>query len=152
MPGGRRSGYRAERELAHKLWEHGFAVVRGPASGAGARHLVYPDLVAIREGRVYVFEVKYRAPGTKRVYIDSGKLNRLLEFCKRARAQLLVAVKRRGDGWLVIKVNEEMLSEAAGKTLGLSLEEGIPLETFIREALHRPLDSYAGVAEETSAG
>ncbi|HIC99009.1 MAG TPA: Holliday junction resolvase, partial [Pyrodictiaceae archaeon] len=37
-------GFEAERDLARRLWQKGFAVIRAPASGAKTKHYVYPDL------------------------------------------------------------------------------------------------------------
>jgi len=53
-------GKRAELELGRRLLRVGYFVMRSPASGRRARRFRYPDLVAIRRGRVLLFEVKLR--------------------------------------------------------------------------------------------
>jgi len=53
-------GKRAELELGRRLLRAGFFVMRSPGSGRRARRFKYPDLVAIRKGRVLLFEVKLR--------------------------------------------------------------------------------------------
>lgn len=93
----KRRGSMYENELANTLWDMGFAVVRGPSSGGGVRKRFQPDLVAIRNGVVLVFEVKVSRGGP--VYIDSGKVGRLREFARRAGARVFVAVRVLGEGW-----------------------------------------------------
>lgn len=88
----RRRGFARERDLVRKLWEAGFACVRGPASGAKARRIFYPDVVAIRNGRVYVFEVKTRRK-LETIYIDRRKLLNLIDFARRAGGRAFIAVK-----------------------------------------------------------
>ncbi len=45
-------GTEYERDLAYKLYQRGWAVIRAPASGAKAKRYLYPDLVAIKKGRI----------------------------------------------------------------------------------------------------
>ncbi|MEM0282497.1 MAG: Holliday junction resolvase, partial [Desulfurococcaceae archaeon] len=51
-------GFSHERDLARKLWDHGLAVMRAPASGSKGKKLLYPDIVAIYKGKVIAVEVK----------------------------------------------------------------------------------------------
>ncbi|MCE4621267.1 MAG: Holliday junction resolvase [Desulfurococcales archaeon] len=102
MAGGvkpRRRGTRAENELASLLWDLGYAVMRGPASGSGVRRRFQPDLIAIKNGKIIVFEVKY-ANKEKPLYIESSRALALTDFSSRAGAFLtLIAVKVKGLGW-----------------------------------------------------
>jgi len=101
MPGAtpKRKGARIENELASRLWRLGYAVVRGPASGSGARRRFQPDLVAMAGGKVIVIEVKASA-GKRPVYIESSRALALTEFARRAGAYLaLIAVRIKGYGW-----------------------------------------------------
>ncbi|MEM0326303.1 MAG: Holliday junction resolvase, partial [Desulfurococcaceae archaeon] len=50
----RRRGFFHERDLVRRLWEHGFAVIRAPASGSRVKHVVYPDIVALYKGKVII--------------------------------------------------------------------------------------------------
>ncbi len=125
-------GLAAERELARKLWKYGLAVIRAPASGAGTKHLFYPDLVAIYRGKVAIIEVKTRSkPSTIR--IEPVRLEKLAEFAQRANADIFLAVKIVGQGWRIVKVQLE--GEELRKGLSLPWEKvlhGLTLEQFIR--------------------
>lgn len=55
-----KKGKQAEYELGKRLLRLGFFVMRAPASGRRSKRFRYPDLVAIRKGRVLLFEVKMR--------------------------------------------------------------------------------------------
>lgn len=88
-----RIGYLVERKLALRLWRLGFAVIRAPASGR-ARKLFYPDLVAMKDGKILVIEVKaLKKP--HEVKIDKERYTKLLLYAMRAggKAYLVVYVK-----------------------------------------------------------
>ncbi|MEB3758056.1 MAG: Holliday junction resolvase [Desulfurococcales archaeon] len=116
----RQKGFYYERSLARKLWAKGFAVVRGPGSGGGAKEIVQPDLVAIRNGRIFVFEIKVRWKRTV-IYLDRVKVERLKEFAKRAGGMAFIAVKivDRTD-WKFIPV--ETLEETRGGNFRVDLD------------------------------
>ncbi len=105
-----KKGARAERELARRLWSMGIAVIRGPASGSGTRKLYYPDLVAIKNRNVAVIEVKYRSKLSP-IRLDKEKIERLVEFARRAGARLFLAVKLPGE-WRIIELNWSELLRA----------------------------------------
>ncbi len=112
MPSYRRRGFQHERDLARKLWDHGFAVMRAPASGSKAKYTKYPDLVAIMDRHIFAFEVKtvYRE---KTIYISAVQVEKLREFIKRAGGQGYIAVKVIGEsGWRFIPL--EQLEETTG--------------------------------------
>lgn len=141
-----RAGIQHERDLALKLWEMGFAVVRGPASGARAKRLLYPDLVAIRSGWVYVFEVKTRIR-EKPIYIESEQVEKLREFAKRSGGKAYIAVKIVNvTAWKLVPI------EALGKTRGgnyklddEALSKAISLKDLRAEVLGvKRLDHYIG--------
>ncbi len=116
----RQKGFYYERSLARKLWAKGFAVIRGPGSGGGAKEIVQPDLVAIRNGRIFVFEIKVRWKRSV-IYLDRAKVERLKEFAKRAGGMAFIAVKivDRTD-WKFIPV--EMLEETRGGNFRVDLD------------------------------
>lgn len=91
-------GTRAENELADMLWERGFAVVRGPASGGGTKRRFQPDLVAVKDGKVLVIEVKSRS-GSGPLYIEAEQVVGLAEFARRAGGLALIAFRARGGEW-----------------------------------------------------
>ncbi len=121
-PGGfRRRGLDRERDLARRLWEMGFASMRAPASGSKAKHIVQPDVVAIKDGAVFAFEVKARSDLP--LYIEQEQVEKLLEWANRARARAFIALHYSRSWHLVpldglervgrtYKVGEEDLSRA----------------------------------------
>ncbi|WP_048191982.1 Holliday junction resolvase Hjc [Pyrolobus fumarii] len=129
-----KKGFQKERDLVLRFWKAGFAAVRGPASGARAKRIVYPDVLAIYNGSVFVFEVKYRAkPET--IYIEKSKLERLEEFARRAGGKLLIAVKYGGEEWRF--VDPGLCPETNGGKIRVDprivAEKGIPFSQFVNE-------------------
>ncbi|MEB3756802.1 MAG: Holliday junction resolvase [Desulfurococcales archaeon] len=88
----RQKGFYYERSLARKLWSKGFAVIRGPGSGGGSKDIIQPDLVAVKDGKIFVFEIKVRWKRNA-IYIGKEKVERLKEFAKRAGGEPFIAVK-----------------------------------------------------------
>ena len=108
----RRRGFEHERDLVRRLWSEGFAVMRAPASGSKVKRTMYPDIVAIMNGRVFVFEVKtsYRE---KTIYIPRNQVEKIVEFARRANGKAFIAVKIIGSGtWRCIPIGE--LEETRG--------------------------------------
>jgi len=94
----KKKGSNAENELANMLWDKGYAVVRGPASGGGVTKRFQPDLVAIKNGKIYVYEVKSRK-NSGPIYIDSDQVLGLTEFAKRSKGVSIIAVRMKGGKW-----------------------------------------------------
>ena len=125
-------GFRAERDLVRRLWRMGFAAIRGPASGARVRHSVYPDVVAIRNGLVLVFEVKYRRkPDT--IYIPQRQVEKIVEFARRASGVPLIAV-RIGElkEWKIIRVSELETYRDMYRITQTMIHQSPSLEDFIQ--------------------
>ena len=102
----RRKGFAHERELAKRLYEEGFAVIRAPASGSKLKRIFYPDIVAIYKNRVLIFEVKAYTE-VDYIYLKEDKVKRLLDFAKRSGGEVYIAVKIIGSGdWKVISIYE----------------------------------------------
>jgi Holliday junction resolvase len=139
----RKRGFRAERELVQKLWSKGFAVVRGPASGSGARKIFYPDVVAIYKGSIYVFEVKYRSSKGHTVYLEKEKVKKLKEFATRANAQTLLAIRFKGGKWYIIPLDSQSLEDVGARyKVDIQKTKSIELEEFIRSIINGRLDKY----------
>ncbi len=129
----RRIGFQHERELAIKLWKMGFAVMRAPASGAKASRTKYPDLVAMRNGKIFVFEVKTREkPST--IYIDRGQVMKVIEFARRAGGLAFIAVKiRDGSQWRFIPVDKLSMTPSGNYKLGADeILQGLTLDDLKR--------------------
>lgn len=126
-----RKGFEKERDLVQRLWRHGFAAMRGPASGARAKHIFYPDVLAAYHGRIFVFEVKYRAK-PEPIYIEKSKVEKLREFAERAGAEPLIAVKYGASEWVFIRPDDcHDTGSALRVDPGLLDERGVRLSEFI---------------------
>jgi Holliday junction resolvase len=118
--------------LARRLWSHGLAVVRAPASGSKAKRLVYPDIVAIYKGRVLVFEVKTTS-GLRDIYIPGHQVEKLLEFTRRAGGEAYIAVKITGSGeWLFVSIDKLLKTSSGNYKLPRSvLGEALKLTALV---------------------
>lgn len=128
----RARGFQHERDLAWRLWEHGFAVIRAPASGSRTRRLAYPDIVGIYKGKVIACEVKTtRKP--RLIYLRKDQVDKLKEFARRAGGEAYIAVKHIGSGtWVFVPIDS--LEETTGGRYKVTKEliaRGIRLEALI---------------------
>jgi len=140
MTSARRRGFGAERELARILWDSGFAVIRAPASGAKSKHVIYPDLVAIYRGKIFIFEVKYRRSAT--LYVSFLQLQKLEEFARRASASAFVAVKIARKGWYIVGLDMAKKTRNGVKIDKEVLDRAYTLQEFINSVTNAPLDSF----------
>jgi Holliday junction resolvase len=83
-----RRGYRYELELQARLFGLGYSTMRAPASGKGGK----PDVIAVRKGKVVVFEVKVRSK-PRDIYINKVEVERLKAWADRAGAEAYIAVR-----------------------------------------------------------
>jgi Holliday junction resolvase len=125
-------GFSHERDLARKLWDHGLAVIRAPASGSKTKHLLYPDIVIIYKGKTAAIEVKTMKK-TRTLYIEAYQVKKLLEFADRAGGEAYVAVKVVGTGeWIFMPISKlEKTTNGNYKLKKEVLQEGLKLEAFI---------------------
>lgn len=135
-------GYNAERDLVRKLWRLGFAATRGPASGAKVKRSVYPDVVAIRNGLVLVFEVKYRRK-LETIYIPQHQIAKIVEFARRAGGIPLIAV-RIGElkEWRVVPIDKLEFANNMFKISRETLENSPKLYDYVSTMTTRKLTSY----------
>lgn len=128
----RRAGFSHERDLVKRLWDYGFAVMRAPASGSKARRVLYPDIIAIYNGKVLVVEAKTCRKG-KYIYIRKDQCEKLVEFAKRSGGSAYVAVKKVGSGeWHFIPIsNVEKLESGNYRVDTSNLGEAIRLEALV---------------------
>jgi len=128
----RQKGFYYERSLARKLWSKGLAVIRGPGSGGGSRDIVQPDLVAVKNGKIFVFEIKVRWKRNT-IYINKEKVKRLKEFAKRAGGEPFIAVKIIDHiDWKFIPVDQlEKTGKGNYKLSMESLREALTLSNLL---------------------
>lgn len=141
----RARGFQHERELVKKLWQAGFAAIRGPASGAKVKRGVQPDVVAIKNGFVVVAEVKtLKKPST--VYIKREQIEKARTFAERAGGAAYVAVKVVGEGmWRFVPVS----ALAKTRSGNFKLDEDVLVKHSIRlEDLVRMADSKSRRLDE----
>jgi len=137
-------GTRLENELANLLWSLGYAVVRGPSSGAGVRHRYQPDLVAVKQRVVLVIEVKKGRVGVT-LYIPRHQVDGITEFARRAGGHAYIAVRLPRAGWRMHPVED--LEETRGGNMKIERPEtGVRPEALdeIFFPKHRRLDEYMG--------
>ena len=94
-----RKGADAERELAKLLRAKRFAVVRSARSGG---KISVPDVVAIKNGRIYAFECK---ASRKKPWLTQEELRELEKWGRKARAKILVAWRRRAK-WKFLEIRK----------------------------------------------
>ncbi len=136
-------GVRHERELAEVLWEKGWAVVRGPASGAGVRKRFQPDLIAAKSGIIAAFEVKRVSDASKPLYIERSQVEGLLEWARRAGGRAFIAVRIPGEGWR-FHSTEDLEPTPGGRFKIANPSSGLRLSQLL-EILSRtsiPLDRF----------
>ncbi|UWG48995.1 Holliday junction resolvase, archaeal type [Halanaeroarchaeum sp. HSR-CO] len=91
-----RKGDRRERELVNELDEHGFAVMRAPASGsATAREL--PDVLAGNGDDFYAIEAKSSAGDP--IYLTGEEVEALVYFARNFGAKPRVGVRFDREAW-----------------------------------------------------
>ncbi|HIQ10557.1 MAG TPA: Holliday junction resolvase [Pyrodictium sp.] len=136
-------GFEAERDLARRLWQKGFAVIRAPASGAKAKHYVYPDLVAIWRGKILVFEVKRRTKLTT-LYIDAKQVEKLREFCRRAGGEAFIAIKIVDEKkWYFVPLTElEQIETGKYRISAEKIRSALTLEELVKRYTMEALDKY----------
>jgi len=129
----RSRGYRAERELVATLWRLGFAVMRAPASGARIKRADYPDIVAIKDGKVLVLEVKRRSE-VANIYIDSEQYSKLMNFAKRAGGKAYIAIKIPYREWVFIDASKlERLSSGKYRVSKEDINNGLRLGDVLKQ-------------------
>lgn len=71
-------GVRSERELMHFLIAKGFSCIRAASSGGWMSPV---DVVALKQGRIFAFEIKAWASKPK---LEKKKLKKFKEWCEQA--------------------------------------------------------------------
>jgi len=95
-------GANAERELMKILYANGFSVLR--SSGSGVNQLPAPDVIALKEGTILLFECK--AWKGNYIYIELQKMMQLDDFAQRSHGNVIAAWKLPHKGWLFIPRNQ----------------------------------------------
>ncbi len=92
--------------ISYGIW--GLQYLGGCSSGGGVRKRFVPDIVAIGPpGFVLVIEAKYRSERGGSIRIEGEKVEKLLEFARRARGDAYIAVKFKGDDWRFLPITDK---------------------------------------------
>jgi len=125
-----KKGSREERELVNMLWEADCAAMRAPASG-GATKNPLPDVIA-GNGEIYL-AIEVKSTSSERIYIDSAKINALLEFSQIFGAQPYVGAKFKREKWRFVSIGQLYKTKKENYRLDkqLAFEKGIELDELI---------------------
>ncbi len=115
-------GSRAERELFHMLWDHGWAVVR--SAGSGSTPLPSPDLITSNGKRVIAIECKAVKNTSK--HFPKEEIDELTKFSTMFGAEPHIGVRFDNIGWFFLHINDlhKTESENYSITLKLAREKG----------------------------
>lgn len=94
-------GYLGERELLYKLYEKGYVVLRSPRSGRIG--LPTPDIIAIKNSKIYALECKSR---NLAFIVPKEQLDQLKEWVNKAGANAYIAWKIPRKGWKFISLED----------------------------------------------
>ena len=91
----KKKGSDAERDLIHLFWENGWAAAR--VAGSGSMKYPSPDIIAGKNGTLYVVECKITK--SDKQYFEKKEIKELKEFSKILAAIPYVAVKFKSCEW-----------------------------------------------------
>ncbi|MFH1420570.1 MAG: Holliday junction resolvase Hjc [Candidatus Aenigmatarchaeota archaeon] len=117
-------GYRLERKLVHLLSDRGYMVMRSPRSGR--MNVPAPDIVAVKNGRVFVIECKNHANAFT---VEKGQLDQLRAWVDKAGATAYVAWNMPKTGLMFLKLDDVAANNGnIGKKF--AMEKGTKLDTI----------------------
>ncbi len=139
----RRKGFQYERELVRLLWKKGFACMRAPASGSKVKRAIYPDVIALKNGVILVFEVKVRSK-PEPIYVEKDKIDKLKEFCYRAGGRGFIAIKYIGlTDWRFIPVEILELTPSGNYRITRELvENGFSINDLVKLTYREDLTKF----------
>lgn len=125
-----KKGSREERDLVHMFWDNKFAAMRAPASG-GATKKPLPDVLAGNGKKYLAIEVKTTTKD--KIYIDSEKIERLLEFSDIFGAEPYIGIKFKYKKWLFVEPKNLFKTKSGNYRLDMDLafEKGLDFDTVI---------------------
>ncbi|MAF36706.1 Holliday junction resolvase [archaeon] len=120
----KQKGTRAERELLHLFYDHGWICVR--AAGSGSIPLPCPDVIAGHKGRVLAIECK--STKKKKKYLEKREVKELIVFAETFGARPVIALRCDRAGWFFFSAYNLYESE---KFFVADSAKGILFETII---------------------
>jgi Holliday junction resolvase len=133
----KQKGSRAERELFHRLWDEGFAVVR--AAGSGSTSKPAPDLLASNGKRTFAIECK-SLKGNKK-YFSAEELEQLHIFSQTFGAEAWLAIRFDTKGWYFLEAAKIPASKGEQYVVSFShlQKEGLQFGEFLGKFLQQRL-------------
>lgn len=125
-----KKGSREERELVKMLWEADCAAMRAPASG-GATKKPLPDVIA-GNGKIYL-AIEVKSTSSDRIYINSEKIDALLEFSRIFGAQPYVGAKFKREKWRFVNIEHLYTTKQENYRVDkeLAFKKGIELNELV---------------------
>ncbi|MFB6133022.1 MAG: Holliday junction resolvase Hjc [Halanaeroarchaeum sp.] len=133
-----RKGDRRERELVNELDEHGFAVMRAPASGsATAREL--PDVLAGNGDEFYAIEAKSSSGDP--IYLTGEEVEALVYFARNFGARPRVGARFDREPWYFFHPGDLHVTDGGNYRVKkeTALAEGEDLPALAGESTQRRL-------------
>ena len=130
-------GSRAERELFHKLWDEGYAVVR--AAGSGSTTKPAPDLLASNGKKRFAIECK--SLKGKRKYFAHEEIEQLLLFASTFGAEPWLGIRFDSKGWFFFPADK--VQKSKGEQYVVSFvqlqKEGLQFEEFVEKFVQKKI-------------
>jgi Holliday junction resolvase len=130
------SGIKEERDLANKLHQYGFAVIRSPASG-GATKMPRPDIIAGSKKRRKWFAFEVKTTRLKSIHISKDSFHQLIYFSEIFGCYAVFALKfkQQNKFWLFIKPVDLIPSKKGNYNISLkeALLKGMDFSELIGE-------------------
>jgi Holliday junction resolvase len=130
------SGIKEERDLANKLHQYGFAVIRSPASG-GATKMPRPDIIAGSKKRRKWFAFEVKTTRLKSIHISKDSFHQLIDFSEIFGCYAVFALKfkQQNKFWLFIKPVDLIPSKKGNYNISLkeALLKGMDFSELIGE-------------------
>ena len=125
-----KKGSREERELVKMLWDADCAAMRAPASG-GATKKPLPDVIA-GNGKIYL-AIEVKSTSSDRIYINSEKIDALLEFSRIFGAQPYVGAKFKREKWRFVSIEHLYTTKQENYRVDkeLAFNKGIELNELV---------------------
>ena len=125
-----KKGSKEERDLVRMFWNNNFAAMRAPASG-GATKKPLPDVLAGNGKKYLAIEVKTTTKD--KIYIDSDKIEKLIEFSKIFGSKPYIGIKFKYKKWLFVEPKDLFKTKNGNYRLNedLAFEKGADFDTII---------------------
>ena len=136
-----RKGDRRERELVNELDDHGFAVMRAPASGSATTREL-PDVLAGNGEDFYAIEAKSSSGDP--IYLTGEEVEALVYFARNFGAKPRVGVRFDREDWYFFHPADLHTTDGGNYRVKkeTALSDGTDFEEFVGGTRKRDLGEY----------